>query len=1270
MKITLRNPKQALNKAYLKEKVIRDEFDLFKKNLHELIQKTRTDESEEHSKNPLINFLKDTFYRENNEINTKDRIDLVIYNDKTSKSSAGVLIEVKKSANTSEMITKTDFNKKAFHELILYYLRERIEEKNIDIKYIIATNIYEWFIFDTSDFEKLFYKNSKLVKDYNEWNTKQKVTQNTDLFYNDITKPFLNSLTDELKCTYFDLRDYKIDSTEKEDEKKLIPLYKIFSPAHLLKQPFANDSNRLDRAFYNELLHIIGLEETKEKNKKIITRKSEKNRDKASLLENAVAILKSRDKLSGVRNIQSYGKDKEERAFNVALELCITWINRILFLKLLEAQLYKYHDNNSDYKFLNENSIPDYDELDKLFFEVLAVNTGDREKAINAKYSRVPYLNSSLFEPSELEKSTIFIANLDDNKKLTFFNSTVLKDKSGKRRKDEKKHTLHYLFEFLEAYDFTSEGREEIQEENKTLINASVLGLIFEKINGYKDGSFFTPGFITMYMCRETIRRAVVQKFNDKYEWKCEEFDDLYNHLTGKTAKEIKEYNSVINSLTLCDPAVGSGHFLVSALNEIIAIKSELGILADEKGRTLRDYDIRIENDELIVTSHQGTELFEYIIHNNKPHEESQRVQKTLFHEKQSIIENCLFGVDINPNSVKIARLRLWIELLKNAYYTDESGFKELETLPNIDINIKEGNSLISRFAIDTDLKQILKTIKWKVDDYRKLVYEYKNEHNKEKKQAVKKLIDDIKSNFRTEISARDPRVKKLNDLTYELHNKYRTERLIDVEMQDKEKEKLKKEEEKLVNKIEKLSAEIKEIEEGEIYRNAFEWRFEFPEVLADNGDYIGFDVVIGNPPYIRAEEIKLFKNYFKQSYQVDNSSADIFYYFNELAYKILLTHGFFCFINNTYERTTSGITLRNFMNQNFGFRTYIDFTNAIVFDEATTYPIIILAQKNGLTKEFNYLKIPSEYKKEYSTLVNGIVKIKQETLSDSGWNFYSKSYKEILNKLGKHESIRNLFGKTYYGIKTALNEAFIISKRLDNVDKEKNVIEGKDIKKWFTPRQDKFMLVFESGFTRNKYGEIDEKTAIKFMSNDYRQIMKHLIPFREKASIRYDKGEFWWELRNCAYYKLFSKHKIIFPNLQNDNKFAWDESGRYLNAPAVFLPTNDKYLISLLNSKLIWFFLRNICVVRNGGYIEVKPQYFEQIPIPVLTGKTKNILSKLVDKIIQNKMSECKEEISKLESQIDILVYKLYELNYEEVKIVDSTFALTEDEYNNYKVE
>ena len=282
---------------------------------------------------------------------------------------------------------------------------------------------------------------------------------------------------------------------------------------------------------------------------------------------------------------------------------------------------------------------------------------------------------------------------------MELISSSILKED---KKKAELLPSLEYIFRFLDAYDFASEGKEDIQEDSKKLINASVLGKVFEKINGYKDGSIFTPGFITMYMCRQSIRLAVLQKFKDKYEWKADTFDDLKNFLADKkSSKDTLINNKLINSLHICDPAVGSGHFLVSSLNEIIAIKSELGLLADDKGVRISDYEVTIENDELIVSDEEG-EIFEYqspLLKKGKSGESMQRLQRTLFHEKQTIIENCLFGVDINPNSVKICRLRLWIELLKNAYYK-QPAFTELETLPNIDINIKCGNSLLKPFPV------------------------------------------------------------------------------------------------------------------------------------------------------------------------------------------------------------------------------------------------------------------------------------------------------------------------------------------------------------------------------------------------------------------------------------------------------------------------------------------------------------------------------------------------------------------------------------------
>jgi adenine-specific DNA-methyltransferase len=349
-----------------------------------------------------------------------------------------------------------------------------------------------------------------------------------------------------------------------------------------------------------------------------------------------------------------------------------------------------------------------------------------------------------------LERETIRINSLDDKSSLPFINSTVLKELKAQGKRFG---TLEYLFKFLDAQRFASEGTEDVQEDNRSLINASVLGKVFEKINGYKDGSIFTPAFVTMYMCRQAIRLAVVQKFKDRYGWRIEEFADIKNYLARSGAKDILEFNAVINEIRLCDPAVGSGHFLVSSLNEIIAIKSELGLLADENGVRLSDFEIQIETDELIITDERG-DIFQYQINDGKPTPKAQRLQKTLFHEKRTLIENCLFGVDINPNSVKSCRLRLWIELLKNAYYK-ESG--ELETLPNIDINIKTGNSLLSRFALDADLKEVLRQVEYGIEDYRNFVRDYKETHNREKKKDFESKIAQIKRDFKVQLNHLSP---------------------------------------------------------------------------------------------------------------------------------------------------------------------------------------------------------------------------------------------------------------------------------------------------------------------------------------------------------------------------------------------------------------------------------------------------------------------------------------------------------------------------------
>ncbi len=1265
MHLTSLTPKKSLNKAYLKEKVTRTNIERFKSNLVEFLNNVNERESEEYFKNLVTKFLYDTYYSGKNQINTKGRIDLAIYEN----NKPVVIIEAKRPG-ASEMVSTNDLNKKALHELMLYYLQERVDHSNIDIKYLIITDSYQWFIFEASVFNSLFYQDKALMKEFTDWKTGRKESTDRDLFYNDIAKPFLTKLKEEIEFTWFDLKRVAETTSNKDtkDDKKLIDLFKVLSPAHLLKQPFANDSNSLDTKFYSELLHIIGLEETKEKGKKIIQRKEKP--DTGSLLENAINILVAEDRLYKLpKDGADFGDAHEERLFNVALELCITWINRILFLKLLEGQLIDYHNGDKSYGFLDFKTIPHYDELNKLFFQVLARKMDDRKGEALDKFNKVPYLNSSLFEPNSLERDTIHINSLDDGLQLKIASGTVLKSETGKKRTGQLP-TLQYLFEFLDAYDFASEGKEEIQEENKSIINASVLGLIFEKINGYKDGSFFTPGFITMYMCRETIRRAVVQKFNEAKGWKVEQFEQLYDKIDDTT-----EANRIINTLKICDPAVGSGHFLVSALNEIIAIKSELRILLDRKDDRLKEYRVVVENDELIITDEVG-DLFPY-----KPGpNETQRVQEALFHEKETIIENCLFGVDINPNSVRICRLRLWIELLKSAYYTATSQFTELETLPNIDINIKQGNSLISRFPLDADLSKVLKSVKYSIDQYRGFVNDYKNATDKEEKRGFEKLIDQIKSDFRTEIGKNDPKVIRKNKLGGELYNLMNQAQVF--EPTEKEKQAAEKKKDKLEKEINKLGTEIEEIKNSAIYKDAFEWRFEFPEVLDSEGKFVGFDVVIGNPPYIRQEEIKEQKPYLQGNYSTYTGTADLYVFFVERGFKILSQGSHFCFIMpNKWMQAGYGKPLRAFFLKN-RILGIVDFGDLQVFDEATTYPSIITASKQKPFNDFNSSLIKRlQFENGFDEYVDSISnKMSVAELSDETWVISSGLDQNLLSKIkAKCSTLSDhVCGNSFRGVLTGLTEAFVIDDSTNNnlVKEDKNSIDllrpfllGRDVKPYSPAKTKKWLVLVPKGFTIKKnlpptnpnhisepsprYGDMPYEEEWSWFAKSYPAIANHLLPFKQKAESRTDKGDFWWELRACDYYDEFEKPKIMYQKFQVKPCFIFDESGLFCNDSMWIIPSSDKVLLSILNSKMGWWLISKYCTAIQNGY-QLIWKYFGQIPIPKYDEKQAKPIILIVDQILKSKKSDVNADVSTLEKEIDQFVYQLYGLTEEEIKIVE----------------
>lgn len=1176
MKLNRIKTRKALNSEYRRHKPKRSEVNNFRAELKNCLVSIKSaeevNESEEFIKTLIATFLKNTFYVDN-LVNTKGRIDLAIYTGKDLNSDVGVIIEAKKPSNKSEFISEENLNRKSLQELLLYYLRERIDNENNNIKTLIATNGYEWYLFKGEHFYKYFYKNTSLIKEYNAFKVGQKDSEKTELFYSEIAKKYIAEIESELPFVYLNFTKKRL---EDYTDQSLNTLYKVFSDVNILGNSFGNDSNELNKDFYNELLHIIGLEETKDKGKKVIYRKDEKKRDYASLLENTIFKLEDQDHLNKVKNYT------EDKAFNVGLTLCLTWVNRILFLKLLESQLKTYHTEEKEkYSFLNTNFIGGFDDLNDLFFSALAKDIKDRHPKFKDKYQYIPYLNSSLFERNSLETDTIEISALNDEK-IEVYKSTVLKE-NGKRFKG-KLSTLEYLFKFLDCFDFATDGTEGIsdEEETKTLINASVLGMIFEKINGYKEGSFYTPAYITMYMCKETLRRAVVQKFKEIENEEIETFEDLVFHCTRvKKLDDIKRLNTVFNSLKVCDPAVGSGHFLVSALNELILIKHELGLLVDIKGGSLAKYDIHIENDELYVTDEEG-HLIDYKP-NNK---ESARVQHTLFHEKQTIIENCLFGVDINPNSVKICRLRLWIELLKNAYYT-KSGV--LQTLPNIDINIKCGNSLISRFDLNDDLQDAFngKDVKYNFTDYKEAVKQYKQSNSKEQKGEVLEIINEVKNNFISSLDVDTILDRQKAVGKYETE-KARQDNLILFE------EKITKVDKKLLKKLKIIADEAlhkeSEIINNKIYDDAFEWRFEFPEVLDNLGNYVGFDVIIGNPPYISAlnmKRSKIIKDYFSENYPLLTGSYDIYALFIHRISTIGNQYSSYSFIvpNKFLIANYSQVLLNNLISTK-SIEYSINLAQHNVFKEASVYPIII---QGSLLKSKDFVKYTVDSLENFITSGK---KIKERvlpifpTLKDAGYELQG-----------------GLAGFQAHSIKQYLSE-----------EADNNI---------------KFTV--SGGIDRYSYNN----SNIRYMGDKYSSAF-----ISRDSNLSDNKKQFWLN------------PKVVIAGMTKVLEAVFVQEPLAMGV-GIFgiqdIEVDEGYFLSaLLNSKFIndYFTEKFKDKALAGGYLAINKNTLEEIPFIAPNADIKDKLITISKEIHKLKKKNPDTDTSVLEQEIDQIVNKLYALD------------------------
>ncbi|HED1153003.1 TPA: Eco57I restriction-modification methylase domain-containing protein [Campylobacter jejuni] len=1255
MHFTLLNEKDFFNPYYRKKQIMQNEFDIFSKALMQYLERLESSQSENEDylvANALSPFL--TMLNFKTHIKTKQKgkseIDLSISKDEFSKDLE-VLIEAKKP-NSKEFITHTKVNSKALHETILYYFRNR--EYSFSLKFIIITDFYKFYIFKISEFEELFYKNPSFKKLFEEFcNPNSLFKGNTEEFYKEVAKLIENS-KENLKGFLIDLTFLK--DKQKSNFKNLASIYKTFHRDFLLGEFNPNDANSLNNAFYKELLYILGLYESKQNSKLIIT-KSEESKEEQGTFYTAIN-----------------SKLKEEN-FETILKLLILWLNRILFLKLIESNLVRFNDDKN-LKFLNFKKIPDFDKLSELFFEVLAKEKSTRKKS---EFAYLPYLNSSLFEKQSIE-NTLEISSLSNDLKLFYYKNTVLKDDKCKAKKGQV-GLLEYLFEFLDSFDFGSDDEQSEILSQKELISSSVLGNVFEKLNGYKEGSFYTPSFITSYMCKESITKVVLDKFNAQFDLDAKDISELRKSLRKEDKKAQKE---LLNSIKICDPAVGSGHFLVSALNVMLSIYDELNLFDEE-------FYLEVQNDEILITGRKG-EFIEYK-RPSTPKDKAHLIQQELFHTKKDIIENNLFGVDINPNSCEITKLRLWIELLKHSFYQsfDDETYHDLKTLPNIDINIKCGNSLVSYFETGKSLSHY-PNIKERMGKYKRIVKDYKEGFYTDKSH-INQEIKNLKISFKNFCFADKfkKEMKGFNDKCEKYSKKYGNFLAVDDEnlkffvsanltlfdFDEKEATKefanLKKEYDNIFN-----------LESN----HPFEWRFEFPEILDDDGNFKGFDLIIGNPPYIRQEELKELKPHLAKNYKVYKGTSDIYTYFYELGFNVLKDRGgvLSYITSNKYTRAGYGEALREFLLKNVKVLEYTDLNGIKVFDSATVDTSILCFEKSkSKDNKFKYLALSNEILKTCAYdigLYKDYAEFSQNSLSKESFTFSDENTSVLKAKIERIGTpLKEWQGLDIYrGILTGYNEAFIITTEKrneilanckDEAEKERTaklirkMLRGRDIKRYSYEWAGLWVIFIPWHFPNVE----KPKTMLENeqdLKEQYPSLYKHLLSHKERLSkrnkeetgIRYE----WYCLQRWGanYYQEFEKEKLGWQRITQEPSFILEKEYILLDSMA-FMVANSKnelkYLLGFLNSNLIFYYFKNIGHLYSDKGFLLSNQYVEKFPIPKINSKNQKLADELInlaDDILKAKEQDKNANIQELENKINSIVYKLYNLTEEEIKIIE----------------
>jgi len=605
--------------------------------------------------------------------------------------------------------------------------------------------------------------------------------------------------------------------------------------------------------------------------------------------------------------------------------------------------------------------------------------------------------------------------------------------------------------------------------------------------------------------------------------------------------------------------------------------------------------------------------------------------------------------------------------LLKNAYYKSETPqtanrkpHAVLETLPNIDINIKCGNSLISRYPLDADIKTALKSSKWNVDNYREAVMTYRNAQSKDEKRAMEDLIAKIKNDFESEVSKSDKRFLRLNKLSGELLSLTTQSTLFDLPK--KEKEEWNKKVNKLTEEIKKYETELAEIKNNKIYENAFEWRFEFPEVLNNDGDFFGFDVVIGNPPYMQLSKIKEQGRFFEGTgFQTYSKGSDIYCLFYERANQVLKSNGILTFItSNSWLKAIYGDLLKKYFTEHMQPLNLLNIEDIQLFEEATVESNILTLLKKPMIASFPVCNLGGDYSfgsslEDYFNLNRFDYKVPES----SEWIISNQKSTQLKQKIERSSKLLKDFNVTInFGIKTGFNNAFIIDEDKKNEltiqdDKNKEIIKpilrGRDLKMYSYEFSKCWLICTFPSFKI----DIEQYPTIKSYFLKYGK--ERLEQSGSKVGRKKTNNK-WFETQDSiSYWKDFEKPKIIWGEISDKPKFAFDDNNYYPEA-TTFLMTGEKlkFLLAILNSKVSEWYFNQISTTTGMGTNRWKKYKIELLPIKMPTEIEEKNIESLVDKILSVKKNNPSADTSSLESEIDQMVYELYGLTEEEIRIVE----------------